>query len=250
MAASMSRTLAVIAKLRELGIADADILSVIETIERTPRSGGAERVARHRARKKEEEATRGTRDADDVTVTGNALLANVTEVVEKEKAPHTPKKENPLPKENPPKGGQKKGVRLPDGWRPSQADYDEASRCIGRQRTESEIAKFIDYWLAVPGEKGRKLNWDSTFRNWIRRLAENFGKGGPAPLFDGKSAAASDVEPMDDDQIRRYLRGHAETEYWPGGKVRDRLGPPPGWTGCRIPSHLLAEYERLKVEAA
>lgn len=208
------------------------------------RSAGADRTARYRARKASQTVT----ERHDVT---EVTLVTGDDEAEKEKAPQTPKKENPLPKENPPKGGQKKGVRLPEGWRPSQVDFDEACRCIGRQRTESEVAKFRDYWIGVPGEKGRKLDWDGTFRNWIRRLAENFGKGGPAPLFDGKPAVTAGPEPLTDDQIRRYLRGHAETEYWPGiGPIRERLGPPPGWTGCRIPAHLLAEYERMKAEAA
>ncbi|MCA9101921.1 MAG: hypothetical protein KDA63_12250, partial [Planctomycetales bacterium] len=35
-----------------------------------------------------------------------------------------------------------------------------------------EFAKFIDYWKAIPGSKGRKVDWDATFRNWIRRAAE------------------------------------------------------------------------------
>jgi hypothetical protein len=29
--------------------------------------------------------------------------------------------------------------------------------------------RFIDYWRAQPGEKGRKMDWVATWRNWLRR---------------------------------------------------------------------------------
>jgi hypothetical protein len=32
--------------------------------------------------------------------------------------------------------------------------------------------KFIDYWHAVAGRNGVKLDWTSTWRNWIRNEAE------------------------------------------------------------------------------
>ena len=35
-----------------------------------------------------------------------------------------------------------------------------------------ENAKFRDYWSAQPGAKGRKTDWDATWRNWIRRAFE------------------------------------------------------------------------------
>ena len=34
-------------------------------------------------------------------------------------------------------------------------------------------AKFIDYWAAIPGAKGVKLDWTATWRNWLRREAES-----------------------------------------------------------------------------
>jgi hypothetical protein len=32
-----------------------------------------------------------------------------------------------------------------------------------------EAAKFRDYWLGVAGKQGTKLDWEATWRNWIRR---------------------------------------------------------------------------------
>lgn len=36
-----------------------------------------------------------------------------------------------------------------------------------------EHARFIDYWLSVPGARGRKLDWPATWRNWMRTAWDN-----------------------------------------------------------------------------
>ncbi|WP_207207357.1 hypothetical protein [Xylanimonas protaetiae] len=41
----------------------------------------------------------------------------------------------------------------------------------GRRAT----AAFIDYWRAQPGQKGVKLDWVATWRNWLRRETETGG---------------------------------------------------------------------------
>jgi hypothetical protein len=33
-------------------------------------------------------------------------------------------------------------------------------------------AEFRDYWAAVPGQKGVKLDWPATWRNRIRQICE------------------------------------------------------------------------------
>lgn len=72
----------------------------------------------------------------------------------------------PAPKVDP------KGSRLPDNWFPSISDVEWADG-FTPQTLATEADKFRDYWRAVPGAKGRKLDWDATWRNWIRRSAEN-----------------------------------------------------------------------------
>ena len=34
---------------------------------------------------------------------------------------------------------------------------------------QAEHRKFIDYWIAQPGQKGVKVDWPATWRNWIRK---------------------------------------------------------------------------------
>lgn len=77
---------------------------------------------------------------------------------------------------------EKRSTRLPDDWKPSEADVETAVASIGCQRVPAEIDKFRDYWRAKPGSGGKKLDWDATWRNWIRRAAEDSAARGP-PVF-------------------------------------------------------------------
>lgn len=63
----------------------------------------------------------------------------------------------------------KRGTRLPLDWNPSTQDLNEACRKLGGAEPASqELAKFRDHWKAAPGQRGVKLDWDATWRNWIR----------------------------------------------------------------------------------
>ena len=42
--------------------------------------------------------------------------------------------------------------------------------------------RFSDYWKAVPGAKGRKLDWPATWRNWVRNEKEGKRKSSPADV--------------------------------------------------------------------
>lgn len=56
--------------------------------------------------------------------------------------------------------------RLPDDFLLTQERRLVAE--AERLPAERTFAKFCDYWRAVPGAKGRKLDWDATWRNWCR----------------------------------------------------------------------------------
>lgn len=62
-----------------------------------------------------------------------------------------------------------RGARLPDEWWPSSVDQDFA-RDLGLDPT-AIVDEFRDYWRAVPGARGRKLDWSATFRNRCRDVA-------------------------------------------------------------------------------
>jgi hypothetical protein len=93
---------------------------------------------------------------------------------------------------------RKRGTRLPEGWMP--ADSVIAAMCaefpnLTRADLEAEHRKFSDHWLAAPGARGVKANWDATWRNWIRRANEQRpgqrNGGGPRQsTSDARYAAA------------------------------------------------------------
>jgi uncharacterized protein YdaU (DUF1376 family) len=71
----------------------------------------------------------------------------------------------------------KRGTRLPADWKPSAVDLNEAmSKLGGPIPAQQELEKFHDYWKAQPGQRGVKLDWDATWRNWIRN-AKGQGNG-------------------------------------------------------------------------
>jgi hypothetical protein len=104
--------------------------------------------------------------------------------------PTTEPKNTPPPPADPPKGvATGKGTRLPDDFAvtPRMAEWarTNAPTC---GRTDHDA--FTDYWRSVPGAKGRKVDWEATWRNWMRREHERRarpGNGRPA-----KRATADD----------------------------------------------------------
>ena len=55
---------------------------------------------------------------------------------------------------------------------------------------ERTFASFRDYWIAIPGVKGTKLDWLATWRNWVRR--DNPTKGADA---DAQLVASIENDP-------------------------------------------------------
>lgn len=76
--------------------------------------------------------------------------------------------------------------RLPEDWTPepeTEIPDDVAAR---------ERPRFADYWRAQPGAKGRKLDWQATWRNWCRRSMETRPNANPTRpnRFDASSPEA------------------------------------------------------------
>lgn len=99
----------------------------------------------------------------------------------------------PKPKENPkttqtsnPKGKRsrsRRGTELSEGWVPDPHVVEAMREECPHVDLEREHRKFTDYFRGVVGEKGRKKDWNATWRNWIRRAAENAPRGGQAESF-------------------------------------------------------------------
>lgn len=83
--------------------------------------------------------------------------------------------------------GRKRGVRLDPDWQP-----DEELRQFARDHTvdpDALRAEFVDYWIAIPGQRGCKTadrGWPATWRNRVRQI-ETFRKA----KGNGKSVIAA-----------------------------------------------------------
>jgi DNA-binding Lrp family transcriptional regulator len=59
-------------------------------------------------------------------------------------------------------------TRLPDDWQPSEASLTQMKEHFPTIDFKLETHAFRDYWTAIPGSRGMKVDWDATWRNWIR----------------------------------------------------------------------------------
>ncbi len=67
-----------------------------------------------------------------------------------------------------------RGCRLPEDFEP---DYDFAiEEGLPPERVKVEIAKFQDYWRSKAGANATKIDWQATWRNWVRKAIEDLEK--------------------------------------------------------------------------
>ena len=71
------------------------------------------------------------------------------------------------------KAPRKRGSRIPEDF----AIDDDMRQWLkdnnfGHLDAQAITVEFVDYWVGVAGVKGVKLDWVATWRNWIRRKAE------------------------------------------------------------------------------
>ena len=100
-----------------------------------------------------------------------------------------------------PKGEKsKRGTRLPDDWKLPKAWGEWAMTELGLLRNQIllEAETFADYWQSLPGAKAVKLDWEKTWRNWVRRSCTspsrkpaNRKPEPPMPRAFGEDAAPS-----------------------------------------------------------
>jgi uncharacterized protein YdaU (DUF1376 family) len=70
-------------------------------------------------------------------------------------------------KEEPIGSSKKAGSRLPPDWQPD-AVFARREGLSGPDCAR-EADRFRDYWRGQPGQRGVKLDWDATWRNWVRK---------------------------------------------------------------------------------
>jgi hypothetical protein len=102
------------------------------------------------------------------------------------------------------KVNNKRGSRLAQDWflNKSMGDWATEERPDIDVRQVAE--QFKDYWISQPGQKGVKLDWDATWRNWVR----NTKAVKPNPYDIGRITVASKNEP---DPALEKIKADAKT---------------------------------------
>ncbi|RII84362.1 helix-turn-helix domain-containing protein [Neopusillimonas maritima] len=84
---------------------------------------------------------------------------------------------------------QDRGTRIPNDWEPSEKLREfalEKNPAWSEQDLREEAEKFRDYWVAAPGSKAVKKDWDATWRNWIRNAAQFARERGQSSIVSQK----------------------------------------------------------------
>jgi uncharacterized protein YdaU (DUF1376 family) len=154
-----------------------------------------------------------------------------------------------LNKKDLPAGGPKrafKGSRLSADWRPTDKDWQEATCSLGSKQADSELAKFRDHWPAQPGKNGVKLDWDATWRNWVRRAAERLPSRNAAVLGPAEPSIdlGGEFREVPVRNLPRIVQMFDEHGTWPFPS------PKPGQPGCRVPTKFLPAHLHRREAAA
>jgi hypothetical protein len=82
-----------------------------------------------------------------------------------------------------------RGARLSENWKPAQREIDLAfSLGMSREELNHAEIEFRNYWIAIPGAKGRKLDWDATFNNRVRDRVAFLAQRRPTGTSDPRRA--------------------------------------------------------------
>jgi hypothetical protein len=94
--------------------------------------------------------------------------------------------------QQPPTGdaAQKRGHRLPKGWMPDEEVIEAMRNECPNVDLTAEHRKFTDHWNAKTGRDAAKLDWNATWRNWIRNARPSLGARRSGNDIDWDAAAA------------------------------------------------------------
>lgn len=101
-----------------------------------------------------------------------------------------------------------RGARLSSDWEPSPDVVEKMRAERPGVDFGTEHRKFVDHFLAAPGQKGVKADWDATWRNWMRRAHEFAPKQRRENTYDAWSTPAGQTPAMDfiDGEVVEFRR--------------------------------------------
>jgi hypothetical protein len=180
-----------IRRMGELGATSEMIALAVEEIEASQvslearRSADRDRKREQRERQKSANVTGHSGDSPNVVPLRVSL--------DKENSPTPPKEINPIPCVRDTRA--RAWHRLPEGWEPRQLPFPvQAKVDLWPPGTLGDELAAFRRWAANAEDKngkGRKLDWDQAWRNWIaRRHDERYSRPAANANNLGKSAAA------------------------------------------------------------
>jgi hypothetical protein len=98
-----------------------------------------------------------------------------------------------------------KGTRLPsEDWSPDERVKDELRAKYPNLKLGTILEEFRDYWLSVPGKDARKIDWNRTFRNRVREVADR-PRYQRSPVI-GDQLSTSDIRVLQGEALKVKLR--------------------------------------------
>lgn len=95
---------------------------------------------------------------------------------------------------------QRRATRIPDDFLPTREMVAWALAECPHINSKRETEKFNDYWQAKAGKDALKLDWNKTWKNWMRNAEERAPQNRGSPR--GREVPAG-VSPRDEHRYRR-----------------------------------------------
>jgi hypothetical protein len=119
---------------------------------------------------------------------------------------------------------EKRGTRIPEDFEPDSSCHALAEKLLfDIPESQTEFDKFMDYWRSKPGKDGTKLDWQATFKNWLRNAAERKPRNGKSPKPDSRAEGFAKVRAVIEEQHRREQAARGEE------RQTDAIGIPGPW---------------------
>lgn len=142
----------------------------------------------------------------------NALILRFTDSPNPEEEQElAPQEQRPAsgPEQPPSAGKLKRGTRLPADWTLPD-DWLAWALNERREFTGQAMRKvgeaFGDHWRAATGKNATKLDWQATWRNWVRNQRAPFGVQRAGPAFGAKPSSFTSLPKHSPDQCHEELR--------------------------------------------
>lgn len=116
-----------------------------------------------------------------------------TQSVSKSQSETKAEKEAEAEADTPPKGGgsRKRATRIPEPFMLTTDMKQWAAEEVPTVDADAATRRFVDYWRAESGSKATKIDWIATWRNWLRRDADNRKPNRLTPTERAQQTAAA-----------------------------------------------------------